>query len=298
MRALIALLLSLWLVPAWAQVPMTGAGKGAPGYVCANTECTNWVGAVVGGGGTVSDTQKQRVDTLISCLKNAGGGNLWTKLDAYWLLASENVTQAKYEITGATGANLATTIVGSPTFTASQGYAAGVANTDYLTTTYVPSSSAVHLTQNSATIGSYVRTAQTARHSLYGGGDASNGLYGENYRNASPQVTADLNDSGGPINVSGYTVGAAGLHVFTRTGASATAFYYNGASRGTGSLASAGLPTKALYILTQNGNGTPVSGGTEQVAQFFIASGWNSTNASDFSTCSNDYMTSLGTNVY
>lgn len=31
MRALIALLLSLWLAPAWAQLPMTGAGKGTPG---------------------------------------------------------------------------------------------------------------------------------------------------------------------------------------------------------------------------------------------------------------------------
>ncbi len=31
MRALIALLLSLWIAPAWAQLPMTGAGKGTPG---------------------------------------------------------------------------------------------------------------------------------------------------------------------------------------------------------------------------------------------------------------------------
>jgi len=31
MRAFIALLLSLWFAPAWAQVPMTGAGKGTPG---------------------------------------------------------------------------------------------------------------------------------------------------------------------------------------------------------------------------------------------------------------------------
>lgn len=30
MRSLIALLLALWLAPAWAQVPMTGAGKGVP----------------------------------------------------------------------------------------------------------------------------------------------------------------------------------------------------------------------------------------------------------------------------
>ena len=30
MRVLIALLLSLWLAPAWAQLPMTGAGKGTP----------------------------------------------------------------------------------------------------------------------------------------------------------------------------------------------------------------------------------------------------------------------------
>lgn len=30
MRSLIALLLSLWLAPAWAQVPMTGAGRGSP----------------------------------------------------------------------------------------------------------------------------------------------------------------------------------------------------------------------------------------------------------------------------
>lgn len=31
MRSLITLLLTLWLAPAWAQVPMTGAGKGTPG---------------------------------------------------------------------------------------------------------------------------------------------------------------------------------------------------------------------------------------------------------------------------
>lgn len=33
MRSLIALLLALWFAPAWAQVPMTGAGKGTPSAI-------------------------------------------------------------------------------------------------------------------------------------------------------------------------------------------------------------------------------------------------------------------------
>lgn len=43
MRALVALLLSLWLAPAWAQVPMTGAGNGTPGAL------PTWDGFTSGG---------------------------------------------------------------------------------------------------------------------------------------------------------------------------------------------------------------------------------------------------------
>lgn len=299
LRFVLALCGLLSLGGAQAQIALPFPGPGAASVGCVNTECTNWIAAVTGAGGTVSATQQGRVDTLITCLKTAGGGNLWTTLDAMWLFASENVTQAKYDITGATGANLALTVVGSPTFASSQGYAPGTPASDYLNLNYIPSSAAVHLSLNSAAIGQYTRTAQTSRYITQGVSDGPNALFAENFRGVS-QVTDGINDGGVALNVSGYTVGAAGLHVFSRTASNLVTFYFNGVSRGTAATASVGLSTKSFYSLAFNANGTPAGGGTTpQVAVQFMASGWNATNASDFSTCINGgYMTSLGTNVY
>lgn len=255
---------------------------------------TAWVNAVVGGGGSVSGTQRGYVNTLITGLK---ADNLFSTIDALWLFASESAIQAKFDITAGTGSNLAITPVGSPTFTASQGYSNTVADVDYINTNYQPSTIAVHLTQNSATCGVYRRTSTTTRAWVIGGEDGVDRLGFENFRAGGVQLTVGLNDTGPAMNVSSGS-GAAGFWCISRTGASTTEAYFNGSSVGTGTEASTGMVARPIFTHTLNGNGTPVAGANDlQAAIVVFASGWDGTQNANFYARIQAYMTSLGTQV-
>ena len=86
----------------------------------------DWFNAVIAAGGTVSATQKQRVDSLIMGLKADGN---WDKLDRLWLYVGESVVQqARIDIR-----KLSThTVLGTPTL-AANGYTGNGINSAIIT---------------------------------------------------------------------------------------------------------------------------------------------------------------------
>jgi hypothetical protein len=55
----------------------------------------------------------------------------------------------------------------------------------------------------------------------------------------------------------------------------------------------------SFFILGINQSGSLVaSDTTDVISSFFIASGWNSTQAANFESCQNAMMTSIGINVH
>ncbi len=253
-----------------------------------------WFNAVVAAGGTVSDTQKGFVNTLITSLKTH---SLWTIQDRIWLHASENAQQATIDIVNLGVA----TLVNAPTFTASQGYA-GNGTSSYLDSSYSPTVNGVNFTRNDASVSSYCRTSRTS-----GAGGSNIGLHDAA---SSGNMTALFTYSTGVVN---YDVSnaqfsaqvananAQGMYTAVRTGASAQAVYKssNSTALGTNTTSSIALANLNFFILARNQNATPVNFLSDQVAITTIGGSMtNGTNVAQFQTDLNAYMTSLGTNVY
>jgi hypothetical protein len=76
-----------------------------------------WVNQVTTNGGTVSAGRQTVVNTFITCLKDAGSGNLFNILDCYWLFAGENTQSALTDMVA-----LASATNHGMTFTASVDY--------------------------------------------------------------------------------------------------------------------------------------------------------------------------------
>lgn len=300
MRRLAGLLVAGWLcfLPAITAFGFGyGFEGGAGGYNsaavggCSDANATAWVSAVVTAGGTVSAGQQTNVCNLIVALKGHG---LFTKADRLWLLASENTQQAKIDIIGL---NTTGTVTGTPTFTASQGYTG--TGSSYINSSFIPSSSGVAYTLNSASLGVYVRNNRTASAgvSQLAGNDGSS-LADLAINSFSGNTNLYLNEV---INLAFASTTAQGFWVGSRTASNARALYRNGNTTPVASdtHASSALPTVFLSILGQNNNGSNVQGCTDQIAVIWIGGALNSTDIGNLSTDINGgYMSALGTNVY
>jgi hypothetical protein len=266
-------------------------GAGSVAAVAASSfdpATTAWVAQVVTNGGTVSTPREVIVDTFIKCVKSA---SLWTTLDRYWLYAGENTGAALTDMVSLQSS----TVTGAPAFTPSKGYVSSSGS--YVDTAYVPSSSAVNYTLNSAVFGGFVNTARVS------------GLNGFEYgvSNAAFSSLSGLNawTTGGsieaPINAAASTAGTSGAvrgnWIVSRTGSAAGGVYYNGSTSAPGftfTNSSAGLPDHSFAIGGFNQGGSYLSFSGDQISSFFAASGWNSTQASNFYTCESAMMTSIG----
>jgi hypothetical protein len=252
---------------------------------------TAWVNAVVTAGGTVGTSQKGFVDTLIKGLKT---NSLFSVLDRMWLLASENTFQAGIDI-----ANLGTfTIHGSPTFTASHGYA-GDASAAFLDSGFVPSTAGGNFQQNSAHFGAYNMTNRTINQSYDNlgcqGTTSTWNIEQYAYDGAGSDIL--INES----NAVGEALtcpNAQGLVITSRTGASAGNIRRNGGAQ-TNSVtqASTALPDRSIYILARNvSSANRLS--ADQLAVVFWGGGLTTGQSDTLAGLVNAYMTSLGTNVY
>lgn len=262
---------------------------GAPAVVAGtalDTDYSLWKAAV----GSVGATQETATNALIVALK---GHSLWTKADRIWLYGSENATQASIDLKGL----VAHTLVGTPTFTASQGYTGN--GSDYIETNFVPPTHGVAYLQNSASLGVYIRNNRTADANVTAIGMADNvGV------SATVQPNAFGNGNFGAMHdgsaaAFGSSVGTArGFYVMTRTASNARALYNRGSSLGSDSTASASISAMPeAYVLAYNNNGSAILKSSDQIAVVWIGGALDATNNTDLYTDIQAYMTALGTNV-
>jgi hypothetical protein len=250
---------------------------------------TAWVNAVVADGGTVSATQRSRVDALIVGLK---ADSLWTLIDRMWLYAGEiSANQAKIDIK----ALIPHALAGTPTAFDVGGYD-GDASTFYINSNFTPATHGVNWTLNSASILIYEQTNVAGAFSRVGSFDASENL-----------ITPRLTDGGGGYHRAGvnggaddinHASGSNGCWIVSRTASNLTHLYRNGSSVGNWSLVSTARDTVNLGIFARGLGATFDNRSTAKLSAVAFTAGLNATQAANFTTRLNAYMTAWGVNQF
>lgn len=266
------------------------AGAGG-GYNYTNAEA----GTIVASFPTApNNAHKGYIDTLVGALYSALGITALNQaFDLLYVLAAQYADNAIKN--WASPGTYDLTAHGSPTFTSNQGYA-GDGSAAYFDTGWQPGTNAVKFTRNSGSVGGYNRTSRAAADKmLLGCGTAAatksikiNPNFGSNYYF---NVNASTNQ-----DVSNTT--SQGMFIGSRTASSTTVPYINGSAGSTDGTASVATAAVNLLLLAYNNNGTAQEFSSDQIAIAFAASGMTGTQAAAVSTAFNNYMTSLGTNVY
>lgn len=264
---------------------------GAPAL---DTATTSWVNAVVAAGGAVSGGRQTVVNALVLALK---GHSLWAKCDRLWLLAGENnVPYTQIDLR-----NLQSwTSSGTLTRTADQGYA-GNGTTGYLDTNLAPSGG-TNYTQNACSLGVYNRTSRTTNANTFLIGCAGGGFNDYSYIRPRNGGNADfgLNDN---LFNSAANANAQGMWTATRVSSSAVSLYRTDGG-GTATVATSGASNTTnravtnFYIGADDDAGTTIGFSTDQIALVWIGGSLDATEAGNLTTDLNNYMTSLGTNVF
>lgn len=251
----------------------------APGGGGTDADATAWSNAVaaISAPDTPSPTQLSRVSDLITAYKAAG---VWSKLDREWLYASENATQASVDIK-----SLSThTPVGSPTFTASEGFTFGGT---YLETNYIPGTT---YTLNSLSHGAYIRGGSTG---------VALGVFGvySYMKIAGSNIEYDADEFGFFSTAHG---GVAGSYIVSRTTSALVDIYKNNSSTSLRNDTNGpnAVPTLEFYVGAANSGGSPADASDLQIAMSFFGGGLSNTEAAAKNVAFNAYMTALGKAVY
>jgi hypothetical protein len=250
-------------------------------------ETLAWESAVVGDGGSVSAGRLSLVNTLIAGLKTDG---IWTKLDRLWLFAAENSQSALRDLVAASAA----TAVNSPTFAADDGFT-GDGATSYVDTNYNPTVSGTNYVLDSAHIGVWNNTVDTTDTSCTVG--AVGGSFNEIfivYGNEGNKTAITINNGGPTFTLTTVVEVSTGFWQANRSGASATQIYRNGASVGSGTVASSQLCNAEFYACALNNDGTPALFSVNQVAAASFGGSLNTTESDALYDRLQTYMTAVG----
>lgn len=238
-----------------AQVPLTGAGLGAPasgGFTPSCVPSTNFLARTSG----LDLTHEQAADTLI-CTLNTDG--VLAKLDFLHVYATSSTTNA---LLNWVSSSFPSTANGSPSFTTDRGYT-GVdsSSTVFIDTGFNASTAAGHYSANSLNYGFWSNTSHQASVS---GGNAMGANIGSPLQRINPWYS-DGNayfgtaDAGGDI--SGVSPGSVGHFVANRSASNAGQAYHNGASFATTAGGTGALINTDVYVLNMATAGGIASGG-------------------------------------
>ncbi len=281
-----------------AQVPMTGAGKGAPGGgACVNsTETCAWSAQVVtNGGSTPTTTQLNLVDTFVACVKASSniGPALNTVLTRFYPLANadNSTVQSRTSIV-----NPGSAATSSGSFSSTTNGYTGDGSTAFLDTGFASGSG---FTATSASYGVYIKNARTTGTTIIDMGSYD----GTNISQLLPVSAAG--NALGFINslASANTVtntSSAGFFIETRNSTTTTLYQYQSASPTSQSTAVTGSTSSfSFYIMARNNSGTADSFAADQLLAAFLGAGVSSSSAAnDLASCTNGMMTTLGLNVW
>ncbi len=279
---------------AQAQVPLTGAGKGAPGGGGFSPSCSqssNYIAAT-----SLDTTHKTAIDTLI-CGRVTSG--VFAKLDVWNMLATTNAADARKNMV--TPGTHDTTLISTPTFTVDRGYTGVDASTTIaLDTNFNPSTAGGQYALNAAHISIWSNT----NNFLAPSNEVDLGL-NDNGTPIVSDISAGLNAAAAGNNVVGVNANAFGStntqtdtlghYLVTRPNGTADVGYKNAVSMGImGKGSAASLVNANFYVLALDVLGTGVSSGSaRQIMTFSIGGNLSGADVTDLCHATNVYLTAI-----
>lgn len=255
-----------------------GAGLDLNLYYPVNSELTAYSSAMTG---ELPYAWRVALDTFLTGMK--AGTNIWSKLDLLYLNHAIDSQMCKLNMKAP--ATFPLVFNGSPVFTAKRSLA-GDGVGAYCTTGWIPSSSGVNYTRDSATLFAYCRTAGASAGNAPLIGQATGGNFRLCPRNATNFLQYTINDATvrGPANADGT-----GFYAVSRTASNVSQPYKDGVAQGAPAAnASTTLPTGQINLFRVNSlffNG--------ECAMFGAGAGLNATEHATLSSLSTALLAAL-----
>jgi hypothetical protein len=239
--------------------------------------------------GVTNPTYTAAINTFVIDLKAA---SLWTKFDRLWILANEDATAALTCVKSLEAA----TPVNTPTFTAGQGYTFN-GTSNYLDSGFIPASSAVVYTQNSAHLSVFSRTnpAVGAGQSEIGIDNPGLSTLMTRWSNGNFLASINTDHTVGSYMQSG-NASSVGLFVGSRTAAGAQESYKDDTSQATGTQAAYDitLMVQPFFIGATSTLGSGARFSEKQLAMATIGAGFSDAEVVAFDTCVDTLKTAIG----
>lgn len=299
MSRLIGTAIIVWLVAAIAilsppsvvkgQVPMTGAGLGAPssggGFTPSCSQSSTFLTAATG---VTLTADKTNYDTMICGLVTDGN---FSGLDVLYIFAAPTQSNAAL-INLANPGTFNGTTRGTVSFTAYQGYT-GDASTFYVDSGFNPSTaSSPNFVQNSATVGVYDLTNRSSGgNNQWQAGNGNTNLAVLSFG----AFTAEINSG---TSMGGANSNANGSYNMTRTSSSLESIFENSSETAVTSASDTSQsPSNANIVFFGD---TPALFSSDQLAAGWIGKGVTAVNSCKINNRINTYMASLSSpiNVY
>jgi hypothetical protein len=231
----------------------------------------------------VASAQRTHTNAYGALIDGLVADGIWAKTDVMYVLATADATTA--------GLNLKSTSytlseVSSPAFTADQGYASN-GTTSYVDTTWNTSTNSVQFTRDSAYIAIRNNTSATSDATYQSAGTSGTHIAP---RSATASCYARVNGSNAGIS----NTQRKGFYIASRTTSTLTTVYKAGSSIGTTSAASAAIVSRPVFICCYNVAGTPTNFSVDQISFVAFGAGLDATEAANFNTRVEAYMTAVG----
>jgi hypothetical protein len=233
-------------------------------------------------GGTWDNTKKGHVNTLIAALKTA---SVWSKFDRLGVYTESVSDVALLDWKDPTATyNDATGCF----FSATGGMTTDGMVTSGLQLDYNPTTAGGNFTQNSASMGIWLKTAASTTGPGIGGGTAW-----ANIEDASNRIGFRMNDGTTSVSATNSNTDGTGFFVLVRPDASNKYSYKNGNTTPVGShaVASTALANSLMHVGTNNLSTPPYS---SQILMSFFGGALTSGEQQSFYNALNTYFTAIG----
>lgn len=270
---LLSPIVSPQLIPAHAQLTMSGVGGG--------------FGTSVGGGCSQATTALARLDgaqntsALTTMICGMVTDGTYALLDGLWITTINSTGNSLVNLATSSSYNL--TVGAAGTFTANAGVA-GNGTTTYYNTNFTPSTAtSPNFTQNSASVGVCLLNSNTGTGTNAVLGMASTPFANYTYlvpNNSTSTALYDINDASFPGATQSST-NVQGSWIISRTGATAIALYENGISIGSTTSASAAVATVPMYLFAYNNAGGAAQFAAVTIGYAFIGGALTGTQVSN-----------------
>jgi len=215
----------------YAGLPVTGITFGA----ATSAEVTQFLARSSGLDGTHTAAYTALIDGLVA-------DGVWSKLDALYIFATQNTTNARLNVKSA---SYTASVTGTVTFTADRGYTNPASGTDYVNTNFNASTAGGNYTQNAAHFMSW-QVADLGNMGVVLGADGATRMYqAPNFGGGGSTLSRINTTTGG---ASGTVANGAGMALSNRSSSSTVETYRNAVQLATGSDASAALNNSTFSV--------------------------------------------------